>query len=112
MQVKRTLQRYLERLLLRLVGIPLREDLNKTHKKLVQDWLSSSLTHKGFRAFLAARDRQLSKWIVTASNTTESERQAIAQMKGRRLEILDLQQAAIAADKRRRDEIAEKKTKT
>ena len=76
-----------------MTDIPSMDEFVPQDAKAKNVWLAGNHQDKGFQAFIRARDRQISQFIVTRATTISSEKERIemAEYVGRRLELIRLQ---------------------
>ena len=76
-----------------MTDIPSMNQFVPQDAKAMNVWLAGNHQDRGFQAFIRARDRQISQFIVTRASTVSSEKERIemAEYVGRRLELIRLQ---------------------
>lgn len=89
------------RWLIRSVDIPSIDDFDEKDMKLIEDWLYMSSGHRGFYAYLKARDRAIAQTLVNLDVDRREDRKQYHQLTGRRLEALRLKERAERVKKKR-----------
>lgn len=81
--------------LLKLIDIPSEADFSDTDIKAINSWLLSCADHRGFIAYLKARDRSFAQTMVNINVETVEGRKAYHEFTGKRVELLRLQARAL-----------------
>lgn len=87
--------------LIRLVDIPSIDDFDEKDMALIEDWLLISSGHRGFYAYLKARDRAIAQTLVSLDVDLLADRKQYHQLTGRRLEAIRLKERAERVKKKR-----------
>lgn len=93
------------RFLLARIDIADQEFFTDKDQKRIEEWLNDSANHRGFHAYLKARDRSTVQAMVALDVSSSAGQRAYQEMVGRRLEIARLMARAQRLAEQRRKKV-------